>query len=328
MGTYLVTGGAGFIGSHLVDYLVQRGDAVRVLDDFSTGKEENIRHNLGKIELIRGSITDRDTVEESIKGVDFVLHHAAVASVPRSIDDPIRSSEIGIGGTLNLLVAARDAGVKRFVYASSSAVYGDPAILPVNEDTPADPLSPYGVTKLANEYYCRLFTRLYGLETVCLRYFNVFGPRQEPESDYAAVISKFISSMIRGVRPIIYGDGIQSSRDYTYVDNNVRACMLACSVPEAAGEVFNIASGESTTPLDLVESLSEILGVPVSPEFTDFRPGEIRHSSTEIDKARRILGFHPVTGFREGLANTVAWFVADYERQTGSSEERVKACHS
>lgn len=306
MAVYLVTGGAGFIGSHIVDRLVELGEDIRVLDNFATGKMVNIEHNLSKIELIRGSVVDMDTVRRAAEGVDFVLHHAAIASVPRSVDDPIASNEANITGTLNILVAARDPGVKRVVYASSSAVYGDTPSLPKIEDMPTDPLSPYALTKLTGEYYCRMFTKLYGLETVSLRYFNVFGPRQDPTSQYAAVIPKFLSLMLEDRQPVINGDGLQS-RDFTYVANNVAANLLACTQPGVGGEVLNIACGESFTLLELVDRLNGILGKSIEPVFGPPQPGDVRHSLADIGKARELLGFSPTVTFQEGLEKLAAW---------------------
>lgn len=306
MAVYLVTGGAGFIGSHIVDRLVELGEDVRVLDNFVTGKMVNIEHNLGKIELIRGSVVDMDTVRRAAEGVDFVLHHAAIPSVPRSVDDPIASNEANITGTLNILVAARDSGVKRVVYASSSAVYGDTPSLPKIEDMPTDPLSPYALTKLTGEYYCRMFTKLYGLETVSLRYFNVFGARQDPTSQYAAVIPKFLSLMLEDRQPVINGDGLQS-RDFTYVANNVAANLLACTQPGVGGEVLNIACGESFTLLKLVDRLNGIVGKSIEPVFGPPQPGDVRHSLADIGKARELLGFSPTVTFQEGLEKLAAW---------------------
>lgn len=307
MSLYLVTGGAGFIGSHIVDRLVDLSEHVRVLDNFATGKVENIQHNLGKIQLIRGSLVDLETVRQAVNGVDYVLHQGAIPSVPRSVSDPIGSNEANINGTLNLLVAARDAGVKRVVYASSSSVYGDTPTLPKIEDMPTNPLSPYALTKLAGEYYCRMFYSLFGLETVTLRYFNVFGPRQDPTSQYSAVIPKFLSLMLEDRRPVMNGDGLQS-RDFTYVANNVSANLLACIRPNVAGEILNIACGESFTLLELVDSLNRIAGKSIEPVFAPAQPGDIKHSLAGIEKAESLLGFKPTVGFREGLERTAAWF--------------------
>ena len=308
MSTYLVTGGAGFIGSHIVDRLVEMGESVRVIDNFATGRLENIEHNLDKITLVRGSIVDINTVRQAMEGVDIVLHHAAAVSVPGSVEDPIGCNEVNVAGTLNILISARDTGVKRLVFASSSAIYGDAPILPKVEDMPPDPLSPYALTKLTGEYYCRMFTRLYGLETVSLRYFNVFGPRQDPASQYAAVIPKFLSLMLEDRPPVIYGDGLQS-RDFTYAADVVSANLLACRQPDVGGGVFNIACGRSFTLLDLVENLNDVLGKSLKPVFEPPRPGDVKRSLADIRKAGKLLGFSPETGFREGLEKLAAWFV-------------------
>lgn len=301
MGAYLVTGGAGFIGSHIVDRLVEAGESVRVIDNFSSGKIQNIEHNLDKIELVKGDIVDMPTVKNAMDGMDYVIHHAAIASVPSSVDDPIGSNDAGVVGTLNLLVAARDAAVKRMVYASSSAIYGDAPESPKIESMSPSLLSPYALTKLTGEYYCRLFTDLYGLETVCLRYFNVFGPRQDPESAYAAVIPKFVQRITNGLAPHVHGDGLQS-RDFTYVENVVSANMLACHAPkQAAGQVCNIACGESISLIELIETLNEVLGTSIAPEFGPVRQGDVKYSSADITKARTLLGFSPCIGFKEGL---------------------------
>ena len=314
MSLYLVTGGAGFIGSHIVDRLVELDEEVRVLDNFATGKIENIQHNLQKIELIRGSLADLETVREAVKGVDYILHQGAIPSVPRSVSDPIASNEANITGTLNVLVAARDAGVKRVVYASSSSVYGDTPTLPKVEDMPTNPLSPYALTKLAGEYYCRMFCTLYGLETISLRYFNVFGPRQDPTSQYSAVIPKFLSLILEDRQPFINGDGLQS-RDFTYVASNVSANLLACTSPNVAGEIVNIACGESFTLLDLVDSLNQITGRAIEPVFGPLQPGDIKHSLADIKKAEALLAFKPTVGFYEGLERTAAWFAGGRPEQ-------------
>ncbi len=307
MSSYLVTGGAGFIGSHIVDALVAEGHSVRVLDNLTTGKISNIEHNLDRIELIKDSLTSFEAVKRSVDGVDYVIHQGALPSVPRSVSDPISSNSANIDGTLNLLVASRDAGVKRLVYASSSSVYGDTPVLPKREDMPPNPLSPYAMTKLGAEYYCRIFTKLYGFETVSLRYFNVFGPRQDPSSQYAAVIPKFLVAIKQGERPVIYGNG-QQSRDFTYVKNNVNANLLACTAPLAAGEVFNIACGDRFSLLDLVNEINSLLGTNVEPVFEEARAGDVMHSQADISKARDLLGFEPEIAFREGLRELVRWY--------------------
>lgn len=308
MAHYLVTGGAGFIGSHIVDALVERGETVRVLDDFSTGKRENLDPSYDHVELVEGSLTDPDMVRDAVDGVDYVLHQGALPSVPRSVADPARSNEVNVTGTLNVLLAARDAGVRRVVYAASSSAYGDSATLPKHEEMPANPLSPYAASKLAGEHYFRAFHQVYGLDTVCLRYFNVFGPRQDPANQYAAVIPKFITMMLQGQRPTIYGDGTQS-RDFTYVENVVQANLLACgALAEVAGSVLNTACGEGHTLVQLVSLLNGILGTELSPRFEQARLGDVEHSRADISRAQALLGYSPEVLFREGLAKTVAWF--------------------
>ncbi len=305
--TYLVTGGAGFIGSHLVDALLAQGAAVRVVDNFSTGKRENLAESLPHIDLIEGDMADLDTARRAVEGVDFVLHQAALPSVPRSVADPLRANENGVNATLNVLLAARDAGVRRVVYAASSSAYGDIQAEYKREDMLPDPRSPYAVAKLAGEYYCRTFYIVYGLETVVLRYFNVFGPRQDPESQYAAVIPIFITKLLAGEPPPIEGDGHQT-RDFSYIDNVVQANLLACRAPNAAGEVFNIACGGQYSILALVEYLNRALGTDIAPVFGPPRPGDVRDSRADIDKARRLLGYAPAVEVEEGLRRTLAWF--------------------
>ncbi len=312
MALYLVTGGAGFIGSNIVEELLRRGESVRVLDNFSTGKRENIEQIVSiikkeftsdlKFELVEGDIRSYHIVREAVEGVNFVLHQAALPSVPRSVKDPITSNEVNVVGTLNILNAARDAKVKRIVYASSSSVYGDLDVLPKTEDMLPKPLSPYAVSKLAGEKYCQVFTKLYGLETVILRYFNVFGPRQDPASQYSAVIPKFISLMKTGQSPTIYGDGSQS-RDFTYVCNAVEANLLACQEgsEQLSGEVFNIAAGKRVTINDLVRSINQLLNVTVQAEHAEPRPGDVKHSLANIGKARQFLGYDPKVDFNQGL---------------------------
>ncbi len=317
----LVTGGAGFIGSHLVDELVRRGARVRVLDNFSTGRRENLHlsdlepsdlqpSNLSPstaIDLIEGDIRDLAVVKAATQGVDYILHQAALPSVPRSVADPLTTHEVNATGTLNVLLAARQAGVKRVVYASSSSVYGDSPTLPKREDMPTDPLSPYAASKLAGENYCRAFYQVYGLPTVALRYFNVFGPRQDPASQYAAVIPKFITALLRGEPPAIYGDGTQS-RDFTYVTNVVQANLLACEREEAVGQVMNVACGGRYTLLDLYRELAALTGAEVQPVFAPARPGEVKHSLAAIDRAAQALGYRPQVHWREGLRRTVGWY--------------------
>lgn len=308
---YLVTGGAGFIGSHIVAELVRRGQRVRVFDDFSTGKEANLAEVRQAIELVRGDLRDLEAVRRAVSGVDYVLHQGALPSVIRSVDDPLTSDACNVVGTLNLLLAARDAGVRRVVYASSSAVYGDSPTLPKHEDMRPAPKSPYAVSKLAGEHYCQAFTEVYGLETVCLRYFNVFGPCQDPASQYAAVIPLFITALLRGEPPNVHGDG-QQSRDFTYVTNNVQANLLAATAPDVAGQVFNVACGKRYTLLELLDVLGDILNTEVTPVHTDPRPGDVRHSLADIGKAQRALGYRVGVSFEEGLRHTVAWYLEQH----------------
>jgi len=305
---YLVTGGAGFIGSHLVSGLVRRGERVRVLDDFSSSRRgDNLRDLADDIELIDGSVRDEGIVASAMRRVDFVLHQAARTSVPKSVNDPVRTNEVNVGGTLTLLLAARDAKVRRFVFASSSSVYGETQVLPKHEELPTQPISPYGVSKLAAEQYGLAFHRAYELPFVALRYFNVFGPRQDPNSEYAAVIPKFIAALSDGGKPVIYGDGTQS-RDFTYVADIVAVNLLACEREAAVGRVINVAGGERHTLLELYAILGELLGNAHEPEFRPARPGEIKHSEADITLARELLGYRPTVGWREGLERTVEWF--------------------
>lgn len=308
MKTYLVTGGAGFIGSHLAEELVRRGEKVRVLDSFITGKRENVAPFRNFIELIEGDIRDLETCQRALRGVDYVLHQAALISVPRSISDPLLNHDVNINGTVNVLLASYEAKVKRFVFASSAAVYGDSQAFPLKEGHEGALLSPYALSKIAGEKYCQLFYQLYGLETVCLRYFNVFGPRQDPFSAYASVIPLFISKILSEERPQIYGDGEQS-RDFVFVADAVEANLRGVEAPEEAlGEVFNIASGERTTINTLVREISELTSAPVMPLYTDPRPGDILHSFADIGKARSLLGFQPQVGLKQGLRKTMQCF--------------------
>jgi nucleoside-diphosphate-sugar epimerase len=308
--TFLITGGAGFIGSHLVEAVLAGGDTVVVLDDFSTGRRENIHHLLPRIRLIEGSITDLATCRRAVSGVDYVLHEGALPSVPRSVNDPIRSHTVNATGTLNLLVAARDEGVKRFVYAGSSSVYGDTPVLPKVETMPPNPRSPYATAKFAAETYCRTFYELFGLETIVLRYFNVFGPRQDPESDYAAVIPKFINYFLSDTAPTIFGDGTQS-RDFTYVENVVRANLLACETPHAApGQFFNCACGRRVTLNELAEHIRTLTGATIRPHYAPKRPGEVTHSLADLSRAQQYLGYRPLVDVFTGLERTVEWYRA------------------
>ncbi|MCE9636407.1 MAG: SDR family oxidoreductase [Planctomycetes bacterium] len=306
--SYLVTGGAGFIGSHLCERLVTDGHMVTVLDNFSTGRMKNIAHLEGRqLRVIEGDIRKPGDLAKAMKGQRFVLHHAALPSVARSVEDPVSSNETNVTGTLNVLVAAREAGVKRVVYASSSSAYGDTPTLPKIESMAPQPMSPYAVSKLAGEHYCRVFTMNYGLETVSLRYFNIFGPRQDPESDYAAVVPKFVVMLLAGQRPTIYGDGKQS-RDFTYVENAVEANMLACHATRAAGEYVNVACGDRVTIGGLCNMIGEIVGKVLEPKLKPGRPGDVRHSLADITKAADVVGYRPRVGLREGLERTVASF--------------------
>lgn len=307
MATYLVTGGAGFIGSNLVEELIRRDEKVRVIDNFFTGKKENIEEFIPKIELVQGDIRNLDGVREAVDGVDFVLHEAALTSVVRSIEHPLATTETNIDGTLNVLVAARDAKVRRVIYASSSSIYGNSPALLKREDMIASPLSPYAVSKLSGEYYCQVFYRIYGLETVILRYFNVFGPRQNLVSQYAAVIPRFIKAMFNRKSPTIYGDGEQS-RDFTFVENVVEANILACREEKITGEIFNIGGGRSTTINQLAELISRLLDKSIEPIYTDPRPGDVRHSLADITKARRLLSYQPRINLKEGLKRTLKWY--------------------
>jgi len=309
MNTFLVTGGAGFIGSHTAEELVRRGEKVRVLDNFSTGKQENLSPFQSFIELVEGDIRELETCRRALRGVDFVFHLAALTSVPGSISDPLLNHEININGTANLLLASSEAKVKRLVFASSAAVYGDSRALPLREGTEGAPLSPYALSKLVGEKYCQLFYQLFGLETVCLRYFNVFGPRQDPFSAYASVIPLFINTILSEERPQIFGDGEQS-RDFVFVADAVEANLGAIEAPEEAlGGVFNIGSGERTTINSLVSEICELTGVSVMPIYTDPRAGDITHSFADIGNARRVLGFEPLVGFRQGLKKTAGWYM-------------------
>jgi len=304
---YLVTGGAGFIGSNICQELVKKGERVRILDDFSTGKRENIVGFQDNVELIEGDLRDREIVKRAMLGVDFVLHQGALPSVERSIRDPLTTTRVNVLGTLNVLLAAREAKVKRVVYASSSSVYGDTPTLPKKEAMKANPQSPYAVTKLIGEEYCRICYSIHGLETVCLRYFNVFGPRQDPGSQYAAVIPKFITLMLKAKSPPIYGDGEQS-RDFTFIYDVVEANLQACEAKEAPGEVLNIACGNRITINELVERLNKILQTRIEPTYESPRKGDVRHSLADISQARETLHYSPQIGFEEGLERTVQWF--------------------
>jgi nucleoside-diphosphate-sugar epimerase len=303
---YVVTGGAGFIGSHLVEHLVGAGHHVTVLDDFSSGKRDNIAPWISKITVVEGSITDPAVCARAIAGADYVLHEAAVPSVPRSVADPVTSHSVNATGTLNVLIAARDAKVKRVVYAASSSAYGDTTELPKHEGIVPRPRSPYAVAKLAGEHYCRAFHASYGLPAIALRYFNVFGPRQDPNSQYAAVVPKFMTAALAGTAPVIYGDGGQT-RDFTYVENVVRANLAACTAAEPAfGEVFNVGCGDRLSVLDLWERIRAVTGATMRARHEPVRAGDVRDSLASLDRARSLLGWSPTVSLDEGLARTLA----------------------
>ena len=308
MTKFLITGGAGFIGSNIAETLVKQRQQVRILDNFSTGRKENIAAIRGKVELVKGDFRDAKTVSRAVKGVDYVLHQAALPSVARSVNDPLTSNSVNVEGTLNVLLAARDHKVKRVVYAASSSAYGDTPTLPKIETMASNPQSPYATTKLTGELYCRNFYRIFGLETVCLRYFNVFGPKQDPTSFYSAVIPRFIAALQHGDSLMVYGDGEQS-RDFTYIDNVVSANLLACKAPKAAGEVFNIACGRRYTVNQLAEKIADILKRDLEIEYTHARPGDVKHSLAAIKKAQKVLGYKVKVNFDQGLVKTVNWFL-------------------
>lgn len=304
----VVTGAAGFIGSNLVRRLIAEGVKVTAIDDLSTGHVENLDGLLGRIHFVKGDIRDLALLREAFAGADVVFHEAALASVPRSVEDPITTNQVNIDGTLSVLMAAKEAGVRRVVYAASSSAYGDTETLPKTEDMPSSPLSPYAVQKYCGELYANVFTRVYGLETVSLRYFNIFGPYQDPKSQYAAVVPQFIVSLMAGRQPVIYGDGEQS-RDFTYVANACEANILAASAPGASGRVFNIGCGEQFTINHLLEKLNELIGTDTRAAYAAPRPGDVRESLASIARAEEYLGYRPVVRFDEGLAHTVRWFL-------------------
>jgi len=306
----LVTGGAGFIGSNLARALASAGDAVRVLDDFSTGRPENLAGVEGQVEVVKADIRDQLQVSRAVAGVEVVYHLAALPSVARSVADPLASHQVNVDGTLNVLLAARDAGARRLVYASSSSVYGDTPVLPKHEEMPVSPRSPYAASKLAGEAYCRGFARVYPLETVCLRFFNVFGPRQDPSSQYAAVVPRFVTRMLAGIPAEITGDGRQT-RDFTFVANAVEACRLAAAAgPAGVGEAINVGCSDRISVLDLVDLINDLLGTSIAPVFTAARPGDVRDSQAAVTKADRLLGYRPLVPVRDGLAATIRWFGA------------------
>src|SRR5687767_4096053 len=307
-GITLVTGGAGFIGSHIASAMAAAGARVRVLDDLSTGHRENLDEIGGDIDFVEGSVADEALLAKALDGVELIFHEAAIPSVPRSVEAPRNTHIASVDGTFSLLLAAKEAGVKRVVYAASSSAYGDQPTLPKAEQMAPDPQQPYAVAKLVGEYYCRVFTRVYGLETVSLRYFNVFGPRQDPGSQYSGVVSRFISALLSDERPVIFGDGEQS-RDFTYVDNVVAANLSAASAPKAAGNVINVANGERITLNELLNELKQLTGrTEVTAEYRDSRVGDVRHSLADITMARELLGYESKVDLREGLKRTLDWW--------------------
>jgi len=305
MASYLVTGGAGFIGSHLAEELLRRGQRVRVVDSLITGKRRNLEP-LGGVEFVEGDLADPSIAADAAKGMDYVLHQAAIPSVPRSVKDPVASNRANIDASLNVLVAARDAGVKRVVYAGSSSAYGDTPTLPKREDMPTNPLSPYALQKLVAEQYCRMFTRLYGLETVTIRYFNVFGPRQDPGSPYSGVISLFSTALLERRQPVIYGDGEQT-RDFTYIANVVDGVLRACEAAGASGEVINVATGGRISLNQLLQTMNRIVGTSIEATYKEPREGDVRDSQADISKARRLLGYTPLVDLEAGLRRTLDW---------------------
>ena len=304
---YLVTGGAGFIGSNIVEALVKRGDKVRVLDNLSTGNIGNIKPFFGKIDFRKGDIRKEKDVKKALRGVKYVIHQAALRSVAKSVEQPVATNDVNVNGTLNMLMQAKDAGVKRFVYASSSSVYGDCKEFPQGEDIIPNPISPYAVSKLAAEHYCRMTSTTFGLETVSLRYFNVFGPRQNPESKYSAVIPAFIARLAENKPCVIDGSGKQS-RDFTYVANVVDANLAACKAKGASGKYFNVACGESYSVIELAQTLSKIMGKNIKPLYAPRRPGDVLKTYADISQLKRVLGVSPRVDFYEGLKRTVNWF--------------------
>jgi nucleoside-diphosphate-sugar epimerase len=308
---YLVTGGAGFIGSAVVRELVGRGETVTVVDDLSTGKERNLSDVATRIEFVRASILDQETLARACRGADFLVHLAARTSVPRSVEAPLETNATNVEGTLKVLLAARDAGVKRLVYAASSAAYGETPTLPKVETMPAAPISPYGVSKFTGELYAQVFSRVYGLETVSLRFFNVFGPRQEPGSPYSGVLARFMLALIEGKEPVVYGDGEQS-RDFTFVSNVVEAVLAACRAPGISGRVLNVATGARYTLNQTLRLLERISGRPARPRYQPPRAGDILHSQADIALAQKLLGYEPRVGFEEGLRRTWDWYLAQY----------------
>ena len=304
---FLVTGGAGFIGSHLVHRLVQLGRTVRVLDNFSTGRRSNLDEIAARIELIEGDMADPAVARRACAGVDVVLHEAAVPSVPKSVADPLTSHRANVEGTFQLLLAARDAKVRRFVYAGSSSAYGESKTLPKVESMPTDPLSPYAVQKLTGEYYCRAFAKCYGMQTLTMRYFNVFGPRQDPKSQYAAAIPAFVTAILHDRAPTVYGDGEQT-RDFTYIENVIFANLLAASADRTSGEVINIACGGRISINQIIAEINKHFGKEIKPEYVEARPGDIKHSAADITLARSVIGYEPLVPTLEGLRMAMDWY--------------------
>ena len=305
MASYLVTGGAGFIGSHIAEELLRRGQSVRIVDSLVTGRRRNLEALRGA-EFIEGDLADLAVARRAVEGMEYVLHQAAIPSVPRSVKDPVTSNRANIDASLNVLVAARDGGVKRLVYAGSSSAYGDTDVLPKREDMPTRPLSPYALQKLVVEQYCQMFTRLYGFETVTIRYFNVFGPRQDPGSPYSGVISLFATALLDGRQPVIYGDGEQT-RDFTYVTNVVDGVLRACDADKASGEVINVATGGRISLNELLRTMNRIVGTNTNAVYQDGRAGDVRDSQADITKARQLLGYVPIVSLEEGLRHTLDW---------------------
>jgi nucleoside-diphosphate-sugar epimerase len=307
MARWLVTGGAGFIGSHLAHALLERGEWVRVADDLSTGKPANLAVLDGRAEVLTGDLADSAVAREAVADIDIVLHQAAIPSVPRSVADPLTTHRANVDATVSVLVAAKDAGVRRVVYAASSSAYGDTPALPKREDMPPNPLSPYALQKLVGEQYLQMFTRLYGLDTVSIRYFNVFGPRQDPSSPYSGVIALFVTRLLAGQPPVITGDGEQT-RDFTYVDNIVDGVLRAAIAPDVSGRVINVATGRQISINQLAQALQRLLGSDFIPVHTEARTGDVRDSLADITLARQLLGYEPQVSFEEGLRRTVAWY--------------------
>jgi nucleoside-diphosphate-sugar epimerase len=316
MARWLVTGGAGFIGSHLAQALLDRGESVRVADNLSTGKASNLAVLGGRAEVLIGDLADSLFAREAVAGIDLVLHQAAIPSVPRSVTDPLTSHRANVDATVALLVAAKDVGVRRVVYAGSSSAYGDTAVLPKREDLPAHPMSPYALQKLVGEQYLQMFTRLYGLDTVTTRYFNVFGPRQDPSSPYSGVIALFTSRLLAGLPAVITGDGEQT-RDFTYIDNVVDGVLRAATTPDAAGRVINLATGRQISINQLAQTIQRLLGSNLAPQYGEPRAGDVRDSLADIGLAKQVLGYEPLVSFEEGLRRTVDWYRASGDGNHG-----------